>query len=157
MDGPSQSAQLVLLHVAGTRVALSQRTVRSLEAAADVDFSTGVPFGLGAIAAGGARWPVYALDRELATLGQVPRERRICALLATEGGLFGLLCDEAQVLPRQEITAYPLPPAMRRAGSPLEGVLSLPAGIAVLSSARALAGVVHVEAGFAALGVQEAR
>jgi hypothetical protein len=151
MDGPSHTAHLVLLHFGRTRVALAQRAVRSLEAAADVDFAVAAPVTLGTIAAGGARWPVYALDEELAPLREVPRQRRICALLATDSRLFGLLCDEAQVMPRQSLSAYPLPLAMRRAGSPLEGVLSVGTGVALLSSARALAFVVSADARTAAL------
>jgi len=145
MDGPSNNVQLVLLHFGRTRVALAQRSVRSLEAAADVDFSAAWPPSLGAIATSGGRWPVHALDEELAPLYSVPRERRICALLAADDGLFGLLCDEAQVLPRQGLTAYPLPLAMWRAGSPIEGVLN-GAGVALLSSARALARVAGARA-----------
>jgi hypothetical protein len=151
MDGPSHPAHLVLLHFGRTRVALAQRAVRSLEAAADVDFAVAVPGALGTIAVAGAQWPVYALDQELALLRAAPRERRICALLATETGLIGLLCDEAQVLPRLGLSAYPLPLAMRRASTPLEGVLSLGAGVALLSSARALAVAVGAETGTAAV------
>jgi len=146
MDGPSHSAHLVLLHFGRTRVALTQRAVRSLEAAADVAFTATAPGALGTIAAGGAHWPVYALDEELAPLRDVPRQRRICALLATATGLIGLLCDEAQVLQRQGLSAYPLPLVMRRAGTPLEGVLQTPDGVALLSSAPALAAVVGVDA-----------
>ena len=139
MDGPSHSGHLVLLHFGRTRVALPQRAVRSLEAAADADFSAAAAGALGMIVVAGASWPVYALDEELVPLHNVPRERRICALLAAERGLFGVLCDEAQVLARQNLSAYPLPLAMRRSGSPLEGVLNIGAGVALLSSARGLA------------------
>ncbi|HTT11461.1 MAG TPA: hypothetical protein VMG60_11270 [Burkholderiaceae bacterium] len=156
MDGPSNSAQLVLLHFGRTRLALSQRVVRSLEATADVEFGSVPPPALGAIATTAGRWPVYALDEELEPLRHVPRARRICALLATEGGLFGVLCDEAQVLARQGLTAYPLPLAMRRAGTPVEGVLD-GAGVALLTSARALAIVVNVGAGLAPAGEREDR
>jgi len=139
MDGPSTSAHLVMLHVGRTRVALAQRAVRSLEATADVDFSARSDGTLGVIDVGGSRWHVYALDEELAPLRSAPRDRRICALLAAEDGLFALLCDDAQVLPRQALVAYPLPAAMRKAASPVEGVLNLDPGVALLSSSRGLA------------------
>jgi hypothetical protein len=146
MDGPAaHNAHLVLLHFGRARVALAQRAVRSLEAAADVDFSTAPPGTLGVIVASGGRWPVFALDEELVPLHDVPRERRICALLAHDHGLYGLLCDEAQVLRRQGLSAYPLPLAMRRPATPLEGVLQTGEGVALLSSARSLAGVVKME------------
>jgi hypothetical protein len=145
MDGPSLSAQLVLLHFGRTRVALAQRAVRSLEAAADADFAFATPPVLGTIVAGGGRWPVYALDHELAPMRSVPRERRICALLAGDATLFGVLCDEAQVLPREGLSAFPLPLAMRRVGTPVEGVLG-GASIALLSSARSLALLLNVGA-----------
>jgi hypothetical protein len=145
MDGPAQTAHVVLLHFGRTRVALSGRAVRSLEAATDVVFS-GAPSGVhGTIESHGVQWPVYALDEELAPLRDVPHERRTCALLATDHGLFGLLCDEAQVVPRHSVSAHPLPLAMRRPGSPLEGVLNIGEGVAVLSSARALAAVLGVD------------
>ena len=144
MDGPSHSGHLVLLHFGRTRVALAQRAVRSLEAAVDADYSVAAPGALGAIVVAGASWPVYALDEELKPLHNVPRERRICALLAGEHGSFGVLCDEAQVLARQNLSAYPLPVAMRRKGSALEGVLNIGTGVAVLSSARGLAFAVGV-------------
>ena len=139
MDGPSKSVHLVLLHLGRTRIALTQRAVRSLEATADVDFSARSGAALGTILVGGSMWPVHALDEELAPLRTAPRERRICALLAGEHGLFGLLCDEAQVLPRHALVAYPLPAAMRRAASPVEGVLNLDPGVALLASSRGLA------------------
>ena len=139
MDGPATSAHLVMLHLGRTRVALTQRAVRSLEATADVDFSARSAGALGAIDVGGSRWRVYALDEELAPLHTAPRDRRICALLAAEHGLFGLLCDDAQVLPRRALVTYPLPPAMRRVASPVEGVLNLDPGVALLSSSRGLA------------------
>lgn len=145
MDGASYSAQLVLLHFGSTRVALAQRAVRSLEAAADADFTVATPPVLGTIVAGGGRWPVYALDDELAPMRSVPRERRICALLAGDSTLFGVLCDEAQVLAREGLAAYPLPAAMRRAGTPVEGVLG-GASVALLSSARSLALLLNVGA-----------
>jgi hypothetical protein len=145
MDGASHRATLVLLHFGRTRVALAQRSVRSLEAAADVDFAVALPPVLGSIVAGGGRWPVYALDEELAPLRNVPRERRICALLAGDETLFGVLCDEAQVLSREGLAAYPLPPAMLRAGTPVEGVIA-GASVALLSSARSLALVLKVGA-----------
>jgi len=146
MDGPTaHNAHLVLLHFGRARVALAQRGVRSLEAAADVDFSAAPPGTLGVIVASGGRWPVFALDDELVPLRAAPRDRRICALLAHDDRLYGLLCDEAQVLPRQGLAAYPLPLAMRRSGTPLEGVLQTNEGVALLSSARSLASVVKVE------------
>src|SRR5262245_48161556 len=145
MDGPAQTAHVVLLHFGRTRVALSGRAVRSLEAATDVIFAGAAPAALGTIESHGVQWPVYALDEELAPLHDVPHERRTCALLATDQGLFGLLCDEAQVVPRHSVSAHPLPLAMRRHGSPLEGVLNIGEGVAVLSSARALAAVLGVD------------
>src|SRR5215831_13527198 len=145
MDGLSHRTTLVLLHFGRTRVALAQRAVRSLEAAADADFAIAQPPVLATIVAGGGRWPVYALDEELAPLRSVPRERRICALLADDRTLFGVLCDEAQVLPREGLAAYPLPLAMRRTGTPVEGVIE-GASVALLSSAHSLALVLKVGA-----------
>jgi hypothetical protein len=155
MDGPAHGAHLVLLQIGRTRVALAQRAVRSLESASDTDFTDPAGAALGTIAAAGARWPVFALDDELAPLNVVPRHRRICALLAAEGGSFGLLCDEAQVLPRAGRSTYPLPPAMRRAGSPVDGVVTLGSGVALLASVRALARITGADNWFATEHVVE--
>jgi hypothetical protein len=150
MDGTSPGAHLVLLQIGRTRLVLAQRDVRSLESATDAEFTDPPPAALGSIAVGGTGCPVFALDDELAPLRVVPRHRRICAMLATDAGSFGLLCDEAQVLPRMDRATYPLPPAMRRAGSPIEGVVTIGAEVALLASARALARIAGAEACLAA-------
>jgi hypothetical protein len=146
VDGPSPGAHLVLLQIGRTRLVLAQRDVRSLESATDAEFTDPPHAALGTIAAGGTAWPVFALDDELALLRVVPRHRPICAMLATDGGSFGLLCDEAQVLPRPGLATYPLPAAMRRAGSPIEGVVTIGAEVALVASARALARMTGAEA-----------
>lgn len=154
MDDTAPGVHLVLLQIGRTRIVLAQRAVRSLESATDAEFTAPPRTALGTIAAGGTRWPVFALDDELAPLGVVPRHRRICALLTTDSGCFGLLCDEAQVLPRLGRAVYPLPPAMRRTGSPIEGVVTVGADVALLASARALARITGADACLAAQRVE---
>ena len=154
MSGPSVGAHLVLLQIGRTRIALAQQAVRSLEAASDMELAGAPSPALGTIDTAGSRWPVFALDDEFAPLGDVPRHRRICAVLAVEGGSFGLLCDEAQVLPRHGRSAYPLPAAMRRADSPVDGVIALGREVALLASVRALARITGASACFAERGTR---
>jgi hypothetical protein len=157
VDGPTVAAHLVLLQIGRTRVALSQGAVRSLESAADVDPHEARLPALGSIAAIGADLPVFALDEELAPLDTLPRNRRICAILQADHGIFGLLCDEAQVLPREGRSVHSLPQAMRRANSPIQGVITLEDDVALLATAGGLAKATGAATWFANKHSPEAR
>ncbi len=131
-----------LLHIGATRLALTQHEVRTLEAGADVGGEGGVRF----VATSGRRWPVLAIDDELRPVALNAAPRRICAMLALRAGLFGLLCDEVEVLPQAHTTLHALPASMASAQSAVLGVLAFERGIAVMSTAARLAELLRVEA-----------
>ncbi len=142
MHAVTHREHYALLHIGATRLALAQHEVRTLEAGADV--GSGGEARL--IATTGRRWPVLAIDDELRPVALNAAPRRICAMLALPAGLFGLLCDEVEVLPQARTVLHALPAAMASAQSAVLGILAFERGIAVVSTAARLAAVLRVEA-----------
>jgi len=70
------------------------------------------------------RWPVHCLDEELRPCAPAAARRALFVFFAGDPSPFGLLCDQADVLRLRERgwTLHPIPPALRRPGSPLLGI-----------------------------------
>ncbi len=120
------AGEMALLKIAEVHLALPQREICAVEAAADIDTDETKPLSVGWVHFSHERWPVYCLSPELSPLVIVPKARRSCAILNSGAGYIGVLCDEVTfsvqaALERQQ----PLPPAMRAPGTPILGLVAL--------------------------------
>lgn len=101
-----------LLRLEQTRLLVPSRDIRILELAIDMDRNNAPARGVGWIAFGSRRCPVYCPSMDMAWLTEVPQNRQICAVLAAAGENFGLLCGEATLLQTRDMAFHELPPAM---------------------------------------------
>lgn len=102
---------------------LPQTEMRAIEAADDVDASEPPHSGIGWIAFGDRRLPVYSLTRDLVVVSRRARGRMMCAVIGVDRWMFALLCDEVELVELDESTITPLPDCMLLGGSPLLGVV----------------------------------
>lgn len=131
-----------LLKIAGTHLLLPQTDIRTVEAAADVDTNEPLTGSVGWISYAQQRWPVYCLSEDLELLTRVPPACRVCVLLAVEAEYMGVLADDVSIVRQIPQRQYELPASMRRAGSPVQYLLSMDDGIVCVSCARQLAGYI---------------
>lgn len=129
--------RLALLRIGSAGMVLDQREVLGVEARQDVH--GGTPGGVERIDFGAGAHPVFALDETLAPVAVTQAPGRVCAMLAAGDALFGLVCDELEILYDAATAEHPLPAAMRRPGTPVLGLVRTRDRLAVRSSARALA------------------
>lgn len=144
---------LAVLRFAGIRVALDQGDLGDLESAADLRPAQG-GLGIGCIDSRGRPWPVFALDASLRTTATREASRRVCVLVSLGQAWFGLLVDDVALLDPRRASAFPLPDAMRRHGTPVQSLLRVDDGLIVHTGAGALAahagiGASRVAAAFA--------
>jgi hypothetical protein len=135
---PLDGVRYSLLHLGETRLLLAQADIRDIEVADDIDPDEAPPGGVGRIRVGRQTHPVYSLSEEFELMNGIPEQRRMCVLLAYQGGLYGLVCDRVEIL-ETPADFYPLPECMRLESSPVEALTLLPDGIASLVSAHRLA------------------
>lgn len=141
----SVEALYALLDLGAHKLLLDQKEIRALEAAADIDPREAPMGGVGWIEFKNSRWPAYCLSDELALTRLPRRARRVCALLSVGDELLGLLCDDLKILARGSFKLYPLPAAMRTAGTPVEALATIDRSVACVSSSKALAAFVGTE------------
>lgn len=127
-----------LLRIGQTRLLLAQSDIRDIGMAGDINPASAPSGGVGWMSFNRRSWPVYCLSDELDFINDVPDTRRACVLLMQGEMLFGLLCDQVDVLGSAP-TFYPLPDCMKLADSPVAALAVLPDGIACLSTAQRLA------------------
>lgn len=142
----SAGARYALLQLGATRLMLAQSDIREIEGADDIDLADAPPGGVGWLRTGRQTYPVYCLSDEMALMDGIPALRQTCVLLAYQGGQFGLLCDQVQMLDTPG-AFHPLPECQRLADSPLEALVLQPDGLACLGSAPRLAALIQREAG----------
>ena len=139
-----------LLSFAEARLVLAPGDLRMIESSEDLVRQELPPNGVGWIEAADRWWPVYALSFDLAPLlKDAPETLRLCAVLGCGSGLYGLLCDDIQIVKGAGPKSYPLPASMRPGGSPIRELAADEHGLLCLTDAEALArriGVVsHLE------------
>lgn len=132
------ASHYVALVFGAHRLVLPQSALRTLEPAADLDPVQPPPGGVGWMASGADRWPVYSLDDDLQPTQATLVQRRICALLSAGDGVLGLLCDDLHRVPQSDAEVFPLPPAMALPGTPLRGIVTYTGASAGLTSVDAL-------------------
>lgn len=144
--GPSSGARYALLQLGATRLMLAQSDIREIEVADHIDPADAPPGGVGWLRTGRQTYPVYCLSDEMGLMDGIPALRQTCVLLAHQGGQFGLLCDQVQMLDTPG-AFHPLPECLRLADSPVEALVLQPDGLACLGSASRLAALIQREAG----------
>jgi hypothetical protein len=143
---PSAGARYALLHLGATRLMLSQSDIREIEGVDDINPADAPPGGVGRVRVGRQTYPVYCLSDELGLMDGIPAPRQMCVLLAYQGGQFGLLCDQVQMLETPD-AFHPLPECMRLADSPVDALVVQPDGLACLGSVQRLAALIPRETG----------
>ena len=128
----SKAVEYARLAIDGLSLLLPQHQIALLEPALDV--YTGEKFGW--IEVEGEPLPVYCFSQQLSLLHPHPAQRRICALLNGSEGLFGVLCDELDLM--GSLNSVPLPPAMRLPDTPILGLAHREQQVFCISSAQAL-------------------
>lgn len=124
-----------LLRFEHTRMLVPRQDIRILELAIDMDRNEAPAGAVGWIAFGVQRCPVYCLSADMTWLTEVPSDRPVCAVMASGGHNFGLLCSEATLLHVRDLVLHELPPGMRAPGLPF-GQLAFHSGaLACVSSA----------------------
>lgn len=139
LSGSGVTSRYAVLSIDNLGLLIPQHQLHALEPGFDVERHEGD--ALGWIAVAGVRSPVYCLSDELKPIREVPRSRRICALLDIGATLVGLLCDQVTMLEQAGIEILPLPECMRTPGTPLHGLaLHAERVLCVTSAQHLLAG-----------------
>ena len=128
-------AKYVMLRLDALRLLLPQAEILTLEPAEEAEMSTPHP---GAVNDYQGQ-PVFALTGELDEFIKPCADRPICALLGlADGSYFGLLCNQAELVPAAGLAIRPLPAVMGEAEPALLGIALDEEGPLCLSSAAAL-------------------
>lgn len=134
-----------LLSFAGVHLVLTAGDLRMIEASADLVRDDPPAGGVGWIEALGQWWPVYSLTFDLVpSVDEEAATRRMCAVLGDGRGLFGLLCDDIQIMRGAGPMFGPLPVCMRSAGLPIQSLAADARGLLCGTDADALGRVIGV-------------
>jgi hypothetical protein len=125
---------------------LPQNDIRTLESVLDVSTADRPVNGVGWLCFESSRWPVYGLDEALRPLLAIPLQQRICALLICAHGYFGLVCTDVATMQGSQIRIRSLPAAMVSPHSPVCGLTLDHGRVCLVSTAAALAELLHAEA-----------
>ena len=136
-DAPAAPGRFALLRIGSIGIVLEQREVLGVESRHDV--RRGAGDGAERIEFGAEQCPVFALDATLAPITVAHAPGRVCAMLASAGAVFGVVCEELEIVQDAQLGQHPLPAAMRGPSTPVLGLIRTSSGLAVRSSARALA------------------
>jgi hypothetical protein len=134
-----QDRPYVLLSLGTRALLMPQNDIRALESVLDVQTSAQPAHGVGWLQFENNDWPVYSLDEALQPLSAIPSTQRICALLGSPDGSFGLTCTNATTLRDTEKHIRPIPAAMRNQESPLCGLAIHGGRIGLVCTADTLA------------------
>lgn len=141
---PTAEARYALLHLGMTKLLLAQPDIREIESVGDIDTIDAPMGGIGRIHINRQTYPVYCLTEEFELTDAIPASRKMCVLLAHQGGQFGLLCDRVDMV-GSPAGFHALPECMRLDDTPVEALVALPEGVACVSSAHRLAALMPLE------------
>ena len=144
MPGSIADTRYTLVHLGTTRLLLPQADLRDIEGLDNFSTADVPPGGAGGIQVGRHSYPVYCMSEALSLMVTIPASRRMCVLLQHGEGLFGLLCDQMEVL-ESHVALQPLPECMRIVDSPVEALVLQSDGLACVSSARHIAACIPSE------------
>lgn len=153
---PLPEAGFALLQVDQTRLVVPRDDIRILELAIDVDRNEPPSHGVGWIVFGAQRCPVYCPSQAIEWMDAVAEDRQVCAVVAAEQQVFGLLCSEAGLIRNDEIAFQALPPAMATPDSPIRRLAIYQDAPACVSSAADLLADIGAAQARADLRLEEA-
>lgn len=109
---PDAVRRFALIELDAVALLVPQHDLHAIEPVLDVD--TDAPTGM---AAGGIRlrsgdWPVFCPSDDLEPLAGLLPERRICAMLAHDSGLFGVVCRGVASVSARSVRLFPMPRCM---------------------------------------------
>lgn len=133
-----QDSGFALLRVGESALVVPRDDIRILEMTIDIDCNDPPSRGVGWIAFGSQRLPVFCPSPDLDWMEHVADSRPVCAVVAAGQQLFGLLCSEAGLIGADEIAFHDMPPAMAAPGSPVLRLAVYQGTPACVSSAEAL-------------------
>ncbi len=133
----------VRLEFDGLRLFITQAEVYTIEIIADVqteveenEKAAGI---LGWVAHGEEQYPVFSLSGNLEILLRMPRSRRYCVILQSEGTLFGLTCENLIMLPvGYRLNEQEMPVCMRNEDSPIHKLALYEREVACMTTASQL-------------------
>ncbi len=135
-----------LLSFAGLHLVLAPGDLRMIEASEDLMRTDPPARGIGWIAVFEQWWPVYSLSFDLKPLAdEAPAARRMCAVLGHSSGLYGLLCNDIQVMRGVGPTFRPIPLSVRGPGSPIQDLAADSRGVLCGTDAEMLGRFIGVE------------
>ncbi len=139
-DSPSEkSSRYARLVFDGQSFLMPHDQITSVEPGIDLDIQSGPAGSVGEIVLSGRHWPVYSLDQNLDLIGQIPPERRGCALISGALGGFGITCDELTPLKTDDVRMHPIPGCMRTPDLPAELLAVYDGRVACVLSAETIA------------------
>lgn len=119
---PESPQRYIRLFFDDLNLLLPQHQLHTLEPVSDLQTPAVSQDGVGWMANGGHRWPVYCLSGALETMHLIPDNRRICVLVAHQSRAFGLVCENVDTMPEQELMSWPLPNCMYTPGTPINAL-----------------------------------
>lgn len=143
LAGAGMNTSAAVLKIDGLDLMFRQSEIRTLESASDVDGSDPREKSVGWIRYMRQRWPVYCLSEQLELLGSVPASRRTCVVFAIETGYVGVLCDDVSILKQVAGQSHEVPPAMKKADTPILGLVPHNGGLLSASHSNRLAAYIE--------------
>ena len=132
------TSMFLAIQLGDLRLLVPQEDVSTVESATDIRIPTSKFGAFGSIRIGRERLPVYCLSESLGELRADLGSRRICPILAGRDGNYGVLCDEVELIPADQLDGKALPPAMRGESVAIGGLAIHEEHLVCVSSADAL-------------------
>lgn len=113
-----------VLQFDGVCLLLPQENVAAIETAANCEAGSAVPGALATLKAGGAEWPLFALDADARPRAELPPAHRVCvAFNGAAGEVFAIACEQVgQLSIDRQRELVPLRDCMRLPGAPIESL-----------------------------------
>ena len=136
-----QSLHYANMIIDGQSVLIPQKDVRHIELVDNIESQESDDHGhiLGEIDHQKLRWPVYALNSELAFADGLPEHCRFVVCISSEGKMMGLACDMVSNMELDaEFVPKDLPQMMQAQNSPIHALLYRDKQIHCVSDSKSL-------------------
>ena len=116
-------------------ILIPQGAVATIEMISSLEPDDGHTGAIGRLRSGGREWPVFALDRNLAPIGEAAPTSKYCVAFDIDGETaFALVCDEVSSMALASTDEInPLQACMRNAASPIEAMVMREGQLLLLS------------------------
>lgn len=121
--GPLSEQRYALLRLDGLTLAVEQQAIKALEGSADIIVRQHAENPSYILPTAWGDYPVYSLDKDLAVLLPIPKQRRIGVLLEAGATPYALVCDTVELLEQAPDYKAPLPRAMQPETTPIAAIL----------------------------------